>query len=73
MDTDAIVAMVKEISGLVRDRRYDLALALTERLEEELDAIPPGDVTVTQPVRDLVAASRLMTQSLITLRGLALH
>lgn len=71
MTIDAIVATVRDISALVQDRRYDLALALTERLEEELNQHP--GVGISQPVRDLIAASRLLTQSLITLRELAVH
>ena len=71
MTIEAIVATVRDITALVQDRRYDLALALTERLEEQLNLHPgPG---VTEPVRDLIAASRLLTQSLITLRSLAVH
>lgn len=72
MDTEEIIQRVEEIEQLVRERRYEIALGLTLRLEADMAAVP-GDTSVTQPVRDLVAASRLFTESLITLQTLRHH
>ncbi len=68
---DEIVARVEKIQGFVRERRYELALTLIESLEEDLATIE--DPEVTQPVRDLVHASRMFTESLIRLQQLQRH
>jgi hypothetical protein len=73
MQIEDLEAVVEQIASLVRERRYELALALTEGLEARLAVIPFDDPTMPPAVRDLVQASRQLTESLITLRGLHLH
>lgn len=73
MSFDELKAEVEQIATLVRDRRFDLALALTEALQGRIALVPDDDATVTPPVRDLIEASRQLTETLITLRGLQLH
>jgi hypothetical protein len=73
MQIEDLEVVVEQIASLVRERRYELALALTEGLEARLATIPADDPTMPPAVRDLVQASRQLTESLITLRGLHLH
>lgn len=73
MTTDDIVALVEDIKALVLERRYELALALTTKLEEQMAEVPLDDPAIPPAVRDLVKASRQLTESLITLRGLQVH
>jgi hypothetical protein len=71
-DTDVIVHL-RRVESLLRERRYELALALTEILEEVLAALPDAESAVDRSVRDLLQASRLMTETLIRLRELRVH
>jgi hypothetical protein len=73
MSFQELEAEVQRIAGLVRDRRFDLALALTEALQGRIALVPENDPTVTPPVRDMIEASRQLTQTLITLRALQMH
>jgi hypothetical protein len=69
MSTDDIVNQVREIEALVRERRYGIALSMTERLEAELAKLPADDPSATLNVRQLVRSSRLLAESLTTLRA----
>lgn len=73
MSFDELEAEIERIASLIRDRRYDTALALTEGLQARLATMPADDSTVAPVVRDLIEASRQLTESLITLRGLQVH
>jgi len=73
MSSEEIVERLQEIEALVRERQYDLALALTDRLEEAIARLPPNAAPVSKPVRDLLQASRLLTETLIRLQGLRIH
>ena len=69
MSTDDIMNQVREIEALVRERRYGIALSMTERLEAELVKLPADDPSATLNVRQLVRSSRLLAESLTTLRS----
>ncbi len=71
-DTDVIVHL-QRVESLLRERRYELALTLTEILEEILAGLPDAESAVERSVRDLLQASRLMTETLIRLRELRVH
>lgn len=73
MALEAIVPRVQQIMGLLGDGRFDLALTLTTSLEEELATVDMEDAGTLQPIRDLLCASRLSTESLIKLRALRIH
>jgi hypothetical protein len=73
MSTAEIIERLQEIENLVRERRYDLALALTGKLDDALAELPPGAQPLGEPVRDLLQASRLLTETLIRLQDLRLH
>lgn len=73
MSSAEIIERIQEIEKLVRDRRYDLALALTTRLEEALDLLPPERRPVVGTIRDLLQVSRLLTETLIRIQGLRVH
>lgn len=73
MSFDELQDEVERIGALVRERRFELALALTEQLQARIADIPRSDPTITPPVRDLIEASRQLTESLIALRGLQVH
>jgi hypothetical protein len=70
---DQIVPRVLQIEKLVRDRQLDLALLLTQNLEEDLDAVPADDTSVSEPLKDFIRASRMFTETLIRLRELQRH
>jgi hypothetical protein len=73
MSSAEIIERIQEIEKLVRDRRYDLALALTTRLEEALDLLPPERRPVVRTIRDLLQVSRLLTETLIRIQDLRVH
>lgn len=73
MSSQEIVERLQEIEALVREHQYDLALALTEKLEEAIANLPADAKPVSKPVRDLLQASRLLTETLIRLQGLRIH
>ena len=73
MTNEEIIERLKDIEGLVREHRYELALALTAKLEEAIASLPPGEAAVSRPVLDLVQASRLLTETLIRLQDLRIH
>ena len=73
MERSDIIERLQEIESLVGEQRYDLALALTVKLEEAITASPPEDDSISRSVRDLLQASRLMTETLIRLRELRVH
>ena len=73
MNSEDIVECLREIEGLVREHRYELALALTVKLEEAIATLPPEDTSVSRSVRDLVQASRLLAETLIRLQDLRVH
>jgi hypothetical protein len=73
MGREEIIAQLRKIELLVREQRYELALALTTKVEEAIALLPADDATATRPVRDLLQASRLMTETLIRLRELRVH
>jgi hypothetical protein len=70
---DQIVPRVLQIEKLVRDRQLDLALLLTQNLEEDLDSVPADDTSVSEPLKDFIRASRMFTETLIRLRELQRH
>lgn len=70
---DQIIDRLQEVESLVREQRYELALALTAKLEEAMMTLPADDPAVSRPVRDLLLALRLMTETLIRLRELRVH
>jgi hypothetical protein len=73
MSSEEIVERIQEIETLVREHRYELALALTARLEDALAALPPQNWPGAGAVRDLLLVSRLLTETLIRLQGLRVH
>jgi hypothetical protein len=73
MDLADLEAAVEEIAGLIRDRRWELALALTEQLEARIADAPLDAPPLPPAVRDLLAASKQLTASLITLRNSHVH
>ena len=73
MALETIVPRVQQILALLGDGRFDLALTLTTSLEEELAIVEVEDTGNLQPIRDLLCASRLSTESLIKLRSLRIH
>jgi len=73
MAREEIIAQLRKIESLVREQRYELALALTTKVEDVIASLPADDATVSRPVRDLLQASRLMTETLIRLRELRVH
>ena len=73
MALETIVPRVQQILALLGDGRFDLALTLTTSLEEELATVEVEDTGNLQPIRDLLCASRLSTESLIKLRSLRIH
>lgn len=73
MAREEIIAHLRQIESLVREQRYELALALTTKVEDAIACLPPEEATATRPVRDLLQASRLMTETLIRLRELRVH
>jgi hypothetical protein len=73
MDLSDLEAAVEEIAGLIRDRRWDLALALTEQLEARVADAPIDAPPFPPAVRDLLAASKQLTQSLVALRNNHVH
>jgi hypothetical protein len=73
MIREDIIQQLQQIEVLLRDHRYELALALTGKLEEAIAELPIDDPAASGPVRDLIQASRLMTETLIRLRELRIH
>jgi hypothetical protein len=73
MAREEIIAQLRQIESLVREQRYELALALTTKVEDVIASLPAGDATISRSVRDLLQASRLMTETLIRLRELRVH
>jgi hypothetical protein len=73
MGREDIIAQLRQIESLVRDQRYELALALTTKVEDAIASLPADDATASRPLRDLLQASRLMTETLIRLRELRVH
>ncbi len=72
--TGTIIAMrLHEIDRLIKERRFELALMLTERLEDWLASVPSDDAGAARPIRDLVHAARECTQALVCLRDLQVH
>lgn len=72
--TDAeVIVHLRRIESLLRERRYELALALTGTLEDVIAAQPSDAANLNPSVRDLLQASRLMTETLIRLRELRVH
>jgi hypothetical protein len=69
MTADDIVPRVQQIDRLVRDGQLDLALHLTRGLEEDLDVAVASDTGVTEPVLELIRASRIFTETMIDLRA----
>jgi hypothetical protein len=68
-----IIVHLRRVETLLREGRYDLALALTGTLEDVVAALPPDATNVNRAVRDLLQVSRLMTETLIRLRELRVH
>lgn len=73
MSPETIVPRVRQILGLLGDGRLDLALTLTTSLEDELAVLVAEGAGDLQPMRDLLGASRLSTETLIKLRALRVH
>lgn len=73
MPFGTIVPRVQRILGLLGEGRLEVALTLTASLEEDLASFEVDDGVSLQPIRDLLCASRLSTESLIRLRALRIH
>jgi hypothetical protein len=73
MSSEEIIERIQEIETLVGEHRYELALALTARLEDALAALPHQNWPGAGAVRDLLQVSRLLTETLIHLQGLRIH
>ena len=73
MSSEEIIERIQEIETLVREHRYELALALTARLEDALAGLPHQNWPGAAAVRDLLQVSRLLTETLIRLQGLRIH
>ena len=72
--TDAeVIEDLHRIESLLRERRYELALALTVIIEDVIARANPDDAAVHRSVLDLLQASRLMTETLLRLRELRVH
>jgi hypothetical protein len=70
---DDVIAYLEQIKGLVAGRQFDLALAVTEKLEARLDTPEDGDEPVSTVVRDLLRTSRQMTEACVKLQKLTVH
>ena len=70
---DDVIACLEQIKALVTSKQFDLALALTEKLEARLQRPEPEDEPITPIVRELLGTSRQMTAACAQLQRLTVH
>ncbi len=73
MTIDDVISCLEQIKALVMSKQFDLALSLTEKLEQRLGQPEDGDEKITPVVRDLLQTSRRMTEACVKLQKLTVH
>ena len=73
MNCGEIIERIREIDVLVRQHRYDLALALTARLEEMVAGLQGDRRPMSEAVLHFLYVSRRLTEALIHLQSVRTH